>query len=256
VVNEPGPSDPPPTRADNLAFILIVVVGAASAGAWLTDRLIAGYAPWQPALGIAAGSVLVTLLLARLLRITAGWLLLLLVAAWALLGYVVVSQFDAVANLLTGTSAIWIAALALLGVVLLALNLIRLVAAVAAIGVALGVGTIAWSVLSANLSQEPPPTLVASVATEPAATEVPTAEQSVANEPTSVWVGNTDGEGVYLRNSPKLADRVRAYPDGTELTVVGDDVQGDGRQWHHVRAPDGLEGYVPAEYTLDSAPTD
>jgi hypothetical protein len=256
VVHEPGPSDPTPTLADTFAFILIVVIGAASAGAWLTDRLIAGYEPWQLALAIVACSVLVALLLARLLRVTAGWLLVLLVAVWALFGYIVVSPVDAVASVLMGSSASWIAAFILLGVVLLALKLVRLVAMVAAIGVALGVGTIAWSVISANLNQELPSSFVASVATEPVATEAPPPEQSTSVAPTSVWVGNTDGEGVYLRNSPDLADRVRAYPDGTELTVVGDDVEGDGRQWHHVRAPDGLEGYVPAEYTLDAAPAD
>src|SRR6516164_8504999 len=58
VVHEPGPSDPTPTLADTFAFILIVVIGAASAGAWLTDRLIAGYEPWQLALAIVACSVL------------------------------------------------------------------------------------------------------------------------------------------------------------------------------------------------------
>ncbi len=254
MVNQPEPSDRPPTLADNLAFILIVVVGAASAGAWLTDRLIAGYAPWQLALAIVASSVLVALLLARVLRISMGWLLVLLFAAWALFGYVVVYQVEAVADVLTGSAAIWIAAFTLLGVVLLALRLVKLVAAFAAVGVALGVGTIAWAVISANVNQEAPASLVASIATEPVATGAAALEQSTASTPTSLWVGNTDGEGVYLRNSPNLADRVRAYPDGTELTIVGDDVQSDGRQWHHVRAPDGLEGYVPAEYTLDAAP--
>jgi len=51
-----------------------------------------------------------------------------------------------------------------------------------------------------------------------------------------------------------MADRVRAYPDGTALTIVGDDVDGDGQQWKHVTTPDGLEGYVPSIYTVDAQP--
>jgi len=69
-----------------------------------------------------------------------------------------------------------------------------------------------------------------------------------------LWVGNTDGQGVYVRKTPVMADRVRAYPDGTPLTIVGDDVDGDGQHWKHVKTPDGLEGYVPAMYTVDTPP--
>jgi hypothetical protein len=69
-----------------------------------------------------------------------------------------------------------------------------------------------------------------------------------------VWVGNTDGQGVFVRKTPVMADRVRAYPDNTPLTIVGDDVDGDGQHWKHVKTPDGLEGYVPAMYTVDTPP--
>lgn len=45
-----------------------------------------------------------------------------------------------------------------------------------------------------------------------------------------------------------MADRMHAYPDGTELTLIGQDVQGDGIVWRHVRASDGSEGYLPSTY--------
>jgi hypothetical protein len=70
----------------------------------------------------------------------------------------------------------------------------------------------------------------------------------------TVWVGNTDGQGVFVRKTPVMADRVRAFPDATPLTVVGDDVDGDGQHWKHVKTPDGLEGYVPSIYTVDAQP--
>jgi hypothetical protein len=59
---------------------------------------------------------------------------------------------------------------------------------------------------------------------------------------------------VYVRKTPTVADRLRAYGDGTPLTIIGEDVTGDGQNWKHIRAPDGLEGYVPAAYVLDTAP--
>jgi hypothetical protein len=70
----------------------------------------------------------------------------------------------------------------------------------------------------------------------------------------TVYVGNTDGQGVFVRKTPVMADRVRAYADGTALTIVGEDVDGDNQHWKHIKTPDGLEGYVPAMYTVDSPP--
>lgn len=70
----------------------------------------------------------------------------------------------------------------------------------------------------------------------------------------TVYVGNTDGEGVYVRKTPVMADKAKPYADGTALTVVGDDVDGDGQHWKHIKTPDGLEGYVPSIYTVASPP--
>jgi hypothetical protein len=102
------------------------------------------------------------------------------------------------------------------------------------------------------------PATAASPAASPAAqpSPSPAAQPTAAAEarPDSVWVGNTDGEGVFIRQSPAMADRVRAYADGTQLQLIGDDVFGDGQRWHHVRAPDGLEGFVPVIYTVDAPP--
>lgn len=63
-----------------------------------------------------------------------------------------------------------------------------------------------------------------------------------------VRVANTGGEGVYVRRTPRLADRIKAWPDDTVLSIVGPDVEGEGRQWKHVLDPDGSVGYVPSQY--------
>ena len=86
-----------------------------------------------------------------------------------------------------------------------------------------------------------PPGATANISSAPNATD--TARSFV--------VANTGGDGVYLRRTPRLADRDTAYPEGTRLTAIGPDVNGDGQRWHHVRTPDGKTGYVPAQYTSE-----
>jgi len=73
-----------------------------------------------------------------------------------------------------------------------------------------------------------------------------------ANVARTFVVANTGGEGVYLRRTPRLAERDTAYVEGTQLTAIGADEQGEGQSWHHVRAPDGKTGYVPAQYTTET----
>jgi hypothetical protein len=66
---------------------------------------------------------------------------------------------------------------------------------------------------------------------------------------TTVWVGNTDGGGVYLRNSRHDGDRAGVLPDGTHSSrSPGTEVEGDGQRWDPVRTADGTEGYVRVIY--------
>jgi hypothetical protein len=61
-------------------------------------------------------------------------------------------------------------------------------------------------------------------------------------------VANTGGEGVFLRRTPRLADRLVAWPDGTRLQSLGEAATGDGVEWQKVRDPRGNVGYVPTRY--------
>jgi hypothetical protein len=72
-----------------------------------------------------------------------------------------------------------------------------------------------------------------------------------------VVVGNTGGDGVSLRRSPRWSDRWPgvAWPDRTVLVVVesgvpGDDGAGGTAPWLRVRDPSGRDGYVPARYVV------
>jgi hypothetical protein len=70
----------------------------------------------------------------------------------------------------------------------------------------------------------------------------------------NVWIGNTQGTGVYLRNSPHIGDRGDVLGDGTQVTITGDQIEGDGLEWYPVRTADQKEGYVQITYVTRTAP--
>lgn len=81
---------------------------------------------------------------------------------------------------------------------------------------------------------------------------VPTATVAapvVASATRTLVVTNTGGDGVFLRQSPKTGSRVAAFAEQTVLVEIGPEQAIDGVTWRYVRAPDGTEGYVPAQYT-------
>ncbi len=71
----------------------------------------------------------------------------------------------------------------------------------------------------------------------------------------TLFVGRTNGDGVYVRRQVDSTDRIKAWPDGTKLVVVGPAVAAAGRVWRNVRDPDGNVGFVPSEYLVDTLPT-
>jgi len=127
-------------------------------------------------------------------------------------------------------------------------------------GGASAVPTSAASVTTRAASAPPP---AASVTTRPApvgtpAASITTRAASVTTpEPTptpyTVRIGSAASGAIYLYHSPTTGDRIQSYPEGTELMVVGGDVEGDGLTWHNVRAPDGTEGYIPVGDTVPEA---
>ncbi len=81
-----------------------------------------------------------------------------------------------------------------------------------------------------------------------AAAPPPVAPAALA--PVAVRVANTDGIGAYIRRTPSLADRLRAWPDRTLLKVVGPDTTAEGIEWKQVEDPAGNRGWIPAQYTV------
>ena len=70
----------------------------------------------------------------------------------------------------------------------------------------------------------------------------------------TLYVGKTDGDGVFIRRKVDTTDRIKPWPDGTEMVVVGPAVAAGGRVWRNVRDPDGNVGFVPSEYLVDTLP--
>ena len=96
---------------------------------------------------------------------------------------------------------------------------------------------------------------VASSPTTATATETPPTAPPTEVPPTPTvtasWtVGNTGGDGVYIRRSADMDDRIKAWPDGTEMVVVGPDVTAEDVIWKNVRDPDENVGFVPAEFLV------
>lgn len=107
-------------------------------------------------------------------------------------------------------------------------------------------------------SAAPAPTITLALnnlpAVPPTATPLPPpmpAAPAIGGAKRTFGVANTGGEGVYLRRSPRLDDRLSAWPDDTRLEEIGPETTVDGVVWRHVRAPNGVEGFVPARYTID-----
>ncbi len=79
-------------------------------------------------------------------------------------------------------------------------------------------------------------------------TPTPTAVPTVPAAKVYV-VANTGGEGVFLRQAPKTGTKLSAWAENTRLEEISPAQQVAGTEWLHVRAPDGSDGYVPAQFT-------
>ncbi len=66
-------------------------------------------------------------------------------------------------------------------------------------------------------------------------------------------VANTGGTGVFLRRTPNMNDRVRAWADGTPLKVIGADTNVEGVDWKNVQDPAGNQGWIPVQYTTPAS---
>ena len=95
--------------------------------------------------------------------------------------------------------------------------------------------------------QPPAPTpMPASAAVAPAAPRPPAQATAI---PGVVWqIANTGGDGVWLRRTPKLTDKLNAWPDGAIMKSLNEQANAEGLDWRKVQAPDGAVGWIPEKY--------
>jgi hypothetical protein len=82
----------------------------------------------------------------------------------------------------------------------------------------------------------------------PIASQTVTAAPTAPPAPKFFTVTGTEN-GLNLRSDHKTdAAALSSYPDGTRLEQIAADFTGPDRVWRKVRAPDGKEGWVAAEF--------
>ena len=111
-------------------------------------------------------------------------------------------------------------------------------------------GTTGWiaSEVTRSLATPTLPAQPAATVTSSATPDASAAEPVEPPEPERVEVVGTGTQGANLRAQPGLRGSVlRSVPDGSQLTIVGEDQTADGIVWRHVQAEDGTTGWLAVE---------
>jgi uncharacterized protein YgiM (DUF1202 family) len=83
---------------------------------------------------------------------------------------------------------------------------------------------------------------------KPTLPSLPPPGQAEQAEPERVEVFGTGTQGANLRAEPgRRGSVIRSVPDGSQLTIVGEDRDADGLTWRNVRADDGSTGWLATE---------
>lgn len=61
-------------------------------------------------------------------------------------------------------------------------------------------------------------------------------------------IANTNGDGVWLRRTPKLEDKLNAWPEGALMKSLNEQAEAEGLKWQKVQAPDGGVGWIPERF--------
>jgi hypothetical protein len=99
----------------------------------------------------------------------------------------------------------------------------------------------------------PTPAPVATVAPTPVPTSAIPAALSQPPASTRLIVSNVGSDGLSLRKAPGSPDRIKVWPEGTEMVDLGQQADQSGKQWRQVRAPDGVVGWAASDFLIDPA---
>ncbi len=106
---------------------------------------------------------------------------------------------------------------------------------------------------TATATSTPTPTATATATPTPTWTATPTETPSPTPTPTPirVRVGGTGGLGVWMYRDPGLqGSKIRAWPEGARMVVIGGPVERDGYLWIQIVDPQGSLGWIPDRYLI------
>jgi hypothetical protein len=134
----------------------------------------------------------------------------------------------------------------------------RIVAIAAAVAVFAIFVLIFWNGSRRPLPQRPQPTAAAAFNLPPVDQPTPTTRPITPTAALPIpgttggaqfRVFNTEGLGLFLRPEPNTNNQpIKTLPDGTIVTIIGEDFVGPDRVWKHVRDPEGSEGWVASDF--------
>jgi hypothetical protein len=133
-----------------------------------------------------------------------------------------------------------------------------------AVGVAIFATVVMTSARSRAADPAPEPTAApaatvaptaAPPAAEPAAPTPAPAPAALTEPPAAatLLVQGVGTDGLTLRRSPGIGERIRVWHDGTAMADLGDITEHSGRTWRKVRDPQGSVGWVAADFLADPA---
>ena len=81
----------------------------------------------------------------------------------------------------------------------------------------------------------------------PSSTSIPSAVRT-GDSGSMVRIASVGSEGVRLRPAPGSEEILKVLAEGTLLESLGEEQEDGGRQWRRVREPEGLVGWVAADF--------
>jgi hypothetical protein len=90
-----------------------------------------------------------------------------------------------------------------------------------------------------------PPTATVTPSPTPAPTNTLTITFTPTTTPIKAWMSAETGGGAYIRKTPGFdGNLLKSLLNGSQLEILPEATEVDGKIWLHVKSPDGYEGWV------------
>jgi MFS family permease len=115
--------------------------------------------------------------------------------------------------------------------------------------------TLAPTVTSTPTRTAVPPTPTITTTPTPAPSRTPTITFTPTPTPILAWIAAESGGGGLVRQQPGYkGDLVKSLVNGSQLQLLPEATEVDGRTWLHVKSPDGFDGWVLQSILITATP--